>query len=127
MQYFYINEGSELPTLRMELINDARYEFMKSGKFNNAIQNADVTFSMWDENENIKISEAPCNIFLAQDSCDDRYIIEYRWKKRDTKKKGLYKAQFKIDFKGDLKEDGVEYNSGLLIMPIYEDLVIFIK
>ena len=127
MQYFYINEGSQLPYLRMELVNDARYEFIKSGKFFNAVQNADVTFTMWDEEDNLKISSAPCTILLSEDGCDERYIIEYKWNKRDTKKKGQYKGRFTISFKGDIKENGTEYPSGDLIMPIYEDLTIFVK
>ena len=48
MQYFYINKGSLLPTLRVELIKGAKYDYMKSYMFNNAIQNADVTFTMYD-------------------------------------------------------------------------------
>lgn len=128
MQYFYINQNSELPHLRMELINDGKYDFLKASKYNNSIQNADVTFSMWDENEILRISNAPCTIVLSQDGgCEDRYIIEYRWKKRDTKEKGQFKGQFKIDFYPDLKEEGVVYPSGLLIMPIYEDITIFVK
>lgn len=128
MQYFYINQNSVLPTLRMELVNDGRFEFLKAGKFNNAIQNADVTFSMEDEHGVLKISESPCNIVLATEkSCEDRYIIEYKWQPRDTKKKGIFKGQFKIEFGGDLYEEGVSYPEGALIMPIYEDIYIHIK
>lgn len=128
MQVFYINQGSELPTLRMEMINDGRYDFMKGGKFYNAIQNADIVFSMWDENDILKISNAPCTIVLSEDGgCEDRYIIEYKWTKRDTKKKGQYSGRITINFKDDLYENGVEYPSGDLIMPIYEDLEIMIK
>jgi len=128
MQYHYINQGSELPYLRMELVNDAKYEFLKSGKFGNAIQNADVTFSMWDENGVLKVSDAPCNIIQSDGgSCEDMYIIEYRFNKRDTKKKGKYKGQFKIDFHGDLYQEGVDYPDALLIMPIYEDVYVFVK
>ena len=127
-QYFYINQNSELPTLRMELIDDGRYEFIKTSQFNNAIQNADITFSMWDENEILKISDAPCSIVLSADGgCEDRYIIEYKWNKRDTKKKGQFKGQFKIVFKDDLYESGISYPNGDLIMPIYEDLFIMVK
>ena len=47
-QYFYINKDSVLPRLRVELAYDGKYEFMKTSHFYAAIQNADVTFSMWD-------------------------------------------------------------------------------
>lgn len=128
MQYFYISQNSELPYLRMELVNDGKYEFLKSGKFFNAIQNADVTFSMWDEDNVIKISDAPCGIVLSEEeSCSPMYIIEYRWKKRDTKKKGKFRGQFKITFKDDLYEDGVTYPVGDLIVPIYEDVCVMVK
>ncbi len=128
MQYFYIKAESTLPTLRVELIYDGRYDFLKNTYFYEAIQNADVTFSMWDEHEVLKISNAPCNIVLTdKDSCDERYIIEYVWKTRDTKKPGLYKGQFKISFKDDIYKENETYNSGDLIMPIYEDLSIQIQ
>jgi hypothetical protein len=91
------------------------------------IQNADVTFSMWDENDVLKVSDAPCNIIESENGCEDFFIIEYRFNKRDTKKKGIYKGQFKIDFKGDLYKAGETYPEGLLIMPIYEDVYVFVK
>ena len=37
MQEFYINQGSVNPTLRMELINDGRYDYKKTNIFNNSI------------------------------------------------------------------------------------------
>ena len=127
-QYHYINAGATLPWLRMELVHDGKYEYLKREKFANAIQNADVTFSMWDENDVLKISNAPCNIVLSEEGgCEDLYVIEYRFKERDTKKKGKFKGQFKIDFKGDIYEDGVEYPDGMLIMPIYEDVYVVVK
>ena len=127
-QYFYINKDSVLPRLRVELAYDGKYEFMKTSHFYAAIQNADVTFSMWDEHDVLKISEAPCNIVLAnQNTCDETYIIEYAWKKRDTKVPGQYKGRFTITFKDDLYQYEHPYEGGDLIMPIYEDLIIFIK
>lgn len=143
MQYFYINQGSVNPTLRIELINDGRFEFLKSKTFNNAIQNAEVTFTMKDENDILKISDAPCNIIRVEDeSCTDMYVIEYKWNKRDTKKKGTFKGQFTINFKGGIKDAEMErsvrtadgtweqqsgYPEGDLIVPIYEDLYIMVK
>lgn len=142
-QYFYINQHSVLPTLRIELILDGRFEFFKARTFNNAIQNADVTFSMTDEDGILKISNAPCNIIMSNDSgCEQRYVLEYPWKARDTKKKGQFKGQFKIVFKGGLKdadeeksirnengewEKRTDYPVGDMIAPIYEDLIVMIK
>lgn len=127
-QYFYINQNSELPSLRMELIYDGQYGYEKVYQYNNAIQNADITFSMEDENGVLKVSNAPCEIYLSQDSgCEERYFIEYKWNKRDTKKKGIFKGTFTIHFKEDISEEGIIYPSGDLIMPIYEDLYIQVK
>ena len=127
-QYHYINQGATLPNLRMELVKDAKYDFIKGGKYSNAIQNADITFSMWDENDVMVLSDAPCGIILETGGgCEEHYIIEYRFNKLDTKKKGKFKGQFKIDFHGDIYQDGVTYDDGLLIMPIYEDVYVMVK
>lgn len=129
MQYHYINQYSTLPKLRIELINDGRYDYGKSYIFNNAIQNADVTFTMRNvKDDTLKISKAPCSIILVdQDSCDERYIIEYEWKKRDTNEKGEFIGRFDINFKDDIKEEGIKYDKGNLIVPIYEELCIMVK
>ena len=129
MQYHYINQYSTLPKLRIELINDGRYDYGKSYIFNNAIQNADVTFTMRNiKDDTLKISKAPCSIILVdQDSCDERYIIEYEWKKRDTNEKGEFIGRFDINFKDDIKEEGIKYDKGNLIVPIYEELCVMVK
>mgnify|MGYP006907953012 CR=1 FL=1 len=130
MQIFYINKDSVLPSLRLCLVNDGKYGFLKTSYYNNAIQNADVTFTMWDEHDVLRISKAPCNIVLVnKGSCDETYAIEYQWKKRDTKEKGQYKGRFEIIFKGDLYQEGETYEKEgqNLIMPIYEELEIFVK
>ena len=125
MQYFYIKRGATLPTLRVELVLDGRYDFMKSYQFNNAIQNANVFFSMRDEHNVLKISKAPCNIVASEESsCEERYILEYEWKEKDTRKPGVYKGAFEIVFLEDLTEEGQIYQNGKLIGPIYEELMI---
>ena len=50
MQYFYIKQGSTLPTLRMELIEDGRHDF---NKFHECIQAADITFTMTNIDTNV--------------------------------------------------------------------------
>ena len=142
-QYFYINSNSINPTLRVELANDAKYDWFKSTSFNEAIQNASITFTMWDENDILKISKAPCNLILSNDSgCETRYIIEYPWKERDTMKKGIFTGRFEIFFGNDLRKPSTEtevyangstsvkntdYPVGTFVVPIYEDLKIEIK
>lgn len=129
MQTFHINQFSTLPTLRVELVHDGTHDFLRSYQFNNEIQNADVTFTMWDSDDHLKISKAPCSIVLSKDyvSCTDKFIIEYKWKERDTKLKGVYKGRFTINYLGDLYEKDMEYHEGTLIMPIIEDLEIIVK
>lgn len=129
MEIFYINQNATLPKLRVELINDGRYDYGKSYQFNNAIQNADVTFTMKRvSDETLKISKATCSIVLVDEgTCDERYIIEYSWKKRDTNEKGEFIGRFDINFKDDLKEYGKTYDGGNLIAPIYEELCIMVK
>lgn len=138
MQYFYIKEGSVNNPLRVELIDDGNYGYLRSANFNNAIQNASIYFSMYNEDGELKVSKSPCSLVLSDVSpCNERYIIEYQWKKRDTSKKGKYFGKFEIIFNetkdecgnviNDLKEDGSEFPIGNLIMPIYEDLIIMVK
>lgn len=129
MQYHYINQFSMNPPLRIELINDGKYDFMKAYEFNNAIQDADVTFSMRNVIDGkLKVSKATANIVLVdQNSCDERYILEYKWKKRDVNEKGQFIGRFEIIFNGDIKEEGIEYPKGNLIVPIVEELTIMIK
>lgn len=126
-QYFYINKDSVNPTLRVELVNDGKYDFFTSHIFNTTLESSDVTFSMWDENDVLKISKATCNIFISETSgCEPRYIIEYQWQKKDTRKKGTYHGKFEITF-GPIKEEGQDFPDGNLILPIHEELIIVVK
>lgn len=128
MQEFYIKKGSINPVIEMELINDGRYDFQKS-LINDALQDSIVTFSMKnEETEILKISKAKANIVLTdEDSCQERYILQYKWDKRDTAKEGVYNAWFEINFNGNITSDGIEYPTGNLIVPVEEDLRIIVK
>jgi hypothetical protein len=128
MQEFFIIKGSVNPVLEMELINDGRYDFQKS-LLNDALQDSVVTFNMKDEETGIlKISKAKANIVLAnEDSCQERYILQYKWKERDVKNSGVFLGWFNISFNGNLTSDGVDYPKGNLIVPIEEGLRIIIK
>ena len=126
-QYFYINKDSVNPTLRVELVNDGKYDFFTSHIFNATLESSDITFSMWDEHDVLKISKAQCNIFISDTSgCEPRYIIEYQWKKKDTRKTGTYHCKFEITF-GPIKEEGQDFPNGNLILPIHEELIIVVK
>ena len=127
MMEFIIKKGSVNPVLRMELIKDGRYDFKKS-MIDNAIQDSVVKFYMKDvETGLLKVAKADADIVLAQEEgCEEKYILQYKWKERDTKKEGIYEGWFEIDFNGNLKEEGVDYPSGKMIVPIQEKLQIVI-
>ena len=126
-QEFFIRKGSVNPFLRMELIKDGRYDFKKS-MIDNAIQDSVVKFYMKDvETGLLKVAKADADIVLAQEEgCEEKYILQYKWKERDTKKEGTYEGWFEINFNGNLKEEGVDYPSGKMIVPIQEKLQIVI-
>ena len=129
MQEFFINKGSLNPVLRMELICDGRYDYKKSLIYNNAIQNADVTFSMKNtSNDVLKVSKAKAEIVTATGTgCEEKNILQYTWKKRDINETGVFKGWFEIVFHGDIYEEGVQYPSGNLIVPIEDELIIYVK
>ena len=124
---FIIKKGSVNPVLRMELIKDGRYDFKKA-MIDNAIQDSVVKFYMKDvETGLLKVAKADADIVLAQEEgCEEKYILQYKWKERDTKKEGTYEGWFEINFNGNLKEEGVDYPSGKMIVPIQEKLQIVI-
>ena len=125
MMEFIIKKGSVNPVLRMELIKDGRYDFKKS-MIDNAIQDSVVKFYMKDvETGLLKVAKADADIVLAQEEgCEEKYILQYKWKERDTKKEETYEGWFEINFNGNLKEEGVDYPSGKMIVPIQEKLQI---
>lgn len=122
---FFINKGATLPTLRMEAINDGRHDF---SKLNIALQAADVYFNMTNiENGIRKIANQKANVIMKEDDgCEDKYIIEYQWKERDTKIPGVYKGEFRIVFNDTVEIDGKTLPIGELIVPISQELHIHI-
>lgn len=124
--YFFIKQGSVLPTLRMELIEDGRHDF---GKFYEAVQDSDITFTMVNVDTNVtKVAKGKAYIKLREnDDCTEQYVICYDWKAHDTKEAGTYEGTFEINFNGNIKNDSYTYPSGLLKMPIREKLYIVIE
>ena len=115
---FFINKDSNLPPLKMELVNDGRNDFRM---FFEKIQNATIKFNMWDVKNNVKrIANSAASIELKCEDCDvggdsPEYYIVYNWSDRDTKKPGKYNGEFVIEFL-----DG----TGTLIAPIRDKLFI---
>ena len=125
-QFYYINQGSTLPTLRMELIEDGKHTYHK---FHECIQNADITFTMVNADTNVtKVAKGKAYIKLREnDDCTEQYVICYDWKAHDTKEAGTYIGTFDINFNSSLKNDNYTYPVGLLKMPIREPLYIIIQ
>jgi hypothetical protein len=111
----------------MELNNDGRPGFEKCYLALQAVNS--VTFTMWNKETGIyKIANAPAEIVYDERSgCEERYLIQYKWKKYDTDESGRYIGQFKINFSDDIVMEGVTFPKGELIVPIEEDLYIDIS
>ena len=126
-QFFKINKGSELPKLRLELIHDGHADYWKCYA---ALQAAEyITFSMWNKETGIyKIANAKAEIVPDEESgCEERYLLQYSWNKRDTNESGRYVGQFKITFSDNIIMDEITFPAGELIVPIHEDLYIGIS
>lgn len=114
---FHINKNSNLPYLRLALIKDGRYDW---SDFHEKIQNANVTFSMFDADtgrQKICNKPAVCELKDYCEDCDEEYFIVYKWSDKDTLVPGTYIGRFQITFL-DTNEK--------LIVPIREELFIHI-
>lgn len=126
MKQFNINKDSTLPYLEIEPIMNGRDTF---AKLYEAIQSADVKFSMKNIDTGIwKIANAQAYVVnCSNQGCEDRFKIQYRWKKRDTKDCGRYLAQFKITFSDDIVSGDTIFPKGELIVPIAEQIIVNIS
>lgn len=123
MQQFNIVQNATLPYLEMEVINDGRHNF---NKIYVALQAADVTFNMTDNNNGIKkIVNKKCNIVpIENNGCVEKVKVQYQWNKNDTKEKGQFKGYFKVTFKDNIVMEDITFPKGDLIVPIAEELII---
>lgn len=123
MQQFNIVQNATLPYLEMEVINDGRHNF---DKIYIALQAADVTFNMIDNNNGIKkIVNKKCNIVpIENNGCVEKVKVQYQWCKNDTREKGQFKGYFKVSFKDDIVMEEMMFPKGDLIVPIAEELII---
>lgn len=122
---FSISKGATLPTLRLEPINDGRYS---TALLNIALQSATATFTMTDINNGKKVVvNQPVDIVEKQDvSCEEIYVLEYKWKERDTRIPGVYKGEFRITFDDNIVYEDKTFPSGTLIVPIQNELFIHV-
>ena len=114
---FHINKGATLPVLRMELIQDGRYDW---SSFYDKLQNSTIYFTMSDLETGVKKIGKKQTVALLKETCADcddclgeEYYLSYKFGERDTNKEGVYIAKFIIEF-----DDG----SGTLIVPLREEL-----
>lgn len=123
MQQFNIVQNATLPYLEMEVINDGRHNF---DKIYIALQAADVTFNMTDNNNGIKkIVNKKCNIVpIENNGCVEKVKVQYQWCKNDTREKGQFKGYFKVTFKDNIVMEDITFPKGDLIVPIAEELII---
>jgi len=121
MQNFFINKDSILPTLEMKLIEQGRVGSDAHVSFYNALQNADIFFTMIDVDTGVtKVAHQPA-ILIESDGCTDQFNIAYEWKKRDVSRPGKYRGQFEIIFSDD---NIPEFASKNLVVPIHNELMI---
>lgn len=113
---FYINKNSTLPIMKLDVIQDGRYDVKQIYEL---IQNSNMYFSMSELSTGVKvIGKKPALCIAKSSDCGtDEYYIGYQFSERETKKPGTYVGQFTIEFL-----DGY----GTLIMPIREELYIHI-
>lgn len=112
---FFINQNTTLPVLKMDIIRDGRTDSWKD--FYSILDNANIKFSMKSEENGIqKIFMLPAYITEKNRTNPDserQYYIYYKWRQKDTNKKGRYIGEF-----------SVVLENGDLIAPIASNLYI---
>jgi len=122
---FVIKQNTDLPLLEIKPIRTENFQDLLE-----LIQNATVTFSMFDFNDcavilndsaYINLDTLSNNIANKEDNCRELmdFTIQYKFKKKNTTKSGFYVGEFKIVF----IKDGEEKT---LIVPINNKLNILI-
>ena len=124
---FTIKQNATLPVLTMKMVDDYDIDVES---FNKMIQNAVVTFSMIDvetgryaiANKSAGVLKVDENVNVACGYDGSSYIIYYDFTERDTRNYGHYKGEFTINF-----FDENNFDKGKLIVPIQDELNIFIQ
>lgn len=114
---FYIKKNATLPLLKMQVVKDGRSEYQQ---FMNSLETATITFTMINSATGIpKIVSKPAYIveLINLDvNALPEYYVYFRFTERDTNQVGNYTGQFLI-----------HNTDGNLILPLREDLNIFIQ
>lgn len=114
---FYIKKNATLPLLKMQVVQDGRSEYQQ---FMTSLETATITFTMINSATGIpKIVSKPAYIveLINLDvNALPEYYVYFRFTERDTNQVGNYTGQFLI-----------HNTDGNLILPLREDLNIFIQ
>jgi hypothetical protein len=113
---FMINKNSTLPIMKLDVIQDAKYN---TKDIYEMIQNSNIYFSMFNLETGVKvIGKKPALCLPKPSECgSDEYYLGYQFSEKETKKPGTYVGQFTIEFL-----DGY----GTLIVPIKDELYIHV-
>jgi hypothetical protein len=112
---FFIQQNSTLPIIKMDVVLDGRTDASK--EYYSILDNATLRFSMVCEDDGIQ------KIFMNDAYLTEKYrrnldapreyYIYYKWKEKDTNKKGRFLGQFLV-----------QLENGDLVSPIRENLYI---
>lgn len=116
----FLKENSTLPKIKFSLKQWMREKYDIT---DDMMENVAITFSMVDENSGLyRIANAEAGLEISDgvyERLDEsKYTLYYTPKLKDTKKSGLYRGEFKLDFLGD--------NCGKITLPTDDTLQIVI-
>ena len=114
-QNFFIRKNSNLPILKLKVINDGRNTYRT---IYDMLENAAITFSMVDDNGRYKVFNKQALLLpVDKELCkeDGEYYLGYQFTEKDTNQIGIYKAEFRINLLD---------NNTSLVVPIREDLYV---
>lgn len=121
---FFIRKNSQLPILKMKLVQDGRNDFRKIWQM---LENCAITFSMKNSKNGVyKVANATGKLILKPSSIDinnHEYYIGYEFESSDTNEVGVFNGEFNIKF-FDMENNNSEI--GDLKVPIKEDLYIHV-
>lgn len=121
---FFIRKNSQLPILKMKLVQDGRNDFRAIWHM---LENCAITFSMKNTKNGVyKVANAAGKIILKPNNIDianHEYYIGYEFQPSDTNEVGVFTGEFNIKF-FDMDTNNSEI--GDLKVPIMEDLYIHV-
>lgn len=103
MNTIFIKENSTLPRIKFPL---KQWMLEKYDISDDMMENVAITFSMVDENSGLyRVANAEAGLEILDcvyERLDEsKYTLYYKPKLKDTKKSGLYRGEFVLDFLGN--------------------------